>query len=376
MNRHEWLSGNIPVIPFPAKDFAFAKSKLRYSHANFARYDVLIWAKPHAATGTTTFSMEMRAVGAGKQRHWLVDYFEPLGGGLSQPANPSPNPLQASAPVPSATKAPLGVAWVLVPLSVLALVVLIPTGLAIRGWRRNRRADRDYAADSSAAPAELLDVDLEPVARELEAVLERALERAVRQQQPLCPGRFGGLQCLDRAEVSARPAFGVRPQQRRLADEQVGVAGDVAQALARTGVAGVADDGPVRRGPEPEREQVVVQDACAASPRSPPPRSSRPLRTRAGRTRARTSPAARGAGRSRRAARALRVAPRAAGGADSLAGAEGRAPDPRDEVAPVVEVPMRDRDRVHAAARSRARAASPARPGPQSRSRRPGPSSR
>jgi len=32
-----------------------------------------------------------------------------------------------------------------VPLSVLGLVVLIPTGLAIRGWRRNRRADRDYA---------------------------------------------------------------------------------------------------------------------------------------------------------------------------------------------------------------------------------------
>ena len=145
MNRHEWLSGNIPVIPFPAKDFAFAKSKLRYSHANFARYDVLIWAKPHSQTGTTTFSMEMRAVGAGKQRHWLVDYFEPLGGGLSQPANPRPNPLQASAPEPSATKAPLGVAWVLVPLSVLGLVVLIPTGLAIRGWRRNRRADRDYA---------------------------------------------------------------------------------------------------------------------------------------------------------------------------------------------------------------------------------------
>jgi hypothetical protein len=145
MNRHEWLSGNIPVIPFPAKDFAFAKSKLRYSHANFARYDVLIWAKPHATTGTTTFSMEMRAVGVGKQRHWLVDYFEPLGGGLSQPATPNPNPLQASGPEPSATKAALGIEWVLVPLSILGLVVLIPTGLAIRGWRRNRSADRDYA---------------------------------------------------------------------------------------------------------------------------------------------------------------------------------------------------------------------------------------
>ena len=146
LKRSDWLSGNIPVIPFPIKDFAFAKSKLRYSHGNFARYDVLIWAKPHASTGTTTFSMELRAVGAGKSRRWLVDYFEPIGGGLSQPTNPNPNPLQAaSGPEPSATKAQLGVAWVLVPLSVLALIVLIPIALAIRGWRRNRRADRDYS---------------------------------------------------------------------------------------------------------------------------------------------------------------------------------------------------------------------------------------
>jgi hypothetical protein len=143
MGRDEWLTGDIPVIPFPAKDFAFAKSKLRYSRGDFARYDVLIWAKPHASTGSTTFSMELRAVGAGKNRHWLVDYFEPLGGGLSAPANPPRNPLSAR-PQPSATDAPLGVGWVLAPLSIFSLIVLVPSSLAIRGWRRNRRADRDY----------------------------------------------------------------------------------------------------------------------------------------------------------------------------------------------------------------------------------------
>jgi hypothetical protein len=144
LGRDAWRKGDIPVIPFPAKDFAFAKSKLRYSYANFARYDVLIWAKPHASTATTTFSMELKAVGTGKHRHWLVDYFEPLGGGLSQPANPGQNPIAASTPVRSATKAALGIQWVFVPLSIFALVLLIPIGLAIRGWRRNRRADRDY----------------------------------------------------------------------------------------------------------------------------------------------------------------------------------------------------------------------------------------
>lgn len=143
MTREEWDTGDIPVVPFLAKDFAFAKSKLRYSHANFARYDVLIWAKPHATTSSTSFSMELRAVGAGKSRHWLVDYFQPLGGGLSMPANPPRNPLSVRSQ-PSATNAPLSAAWVFVPVSLFSLIVLVPTGLALRGWLRNRRADREY----------------------------------------------------------------------------------------------------------------------------------------------------------------------------------------------------------------------------------------
>jgi hypothetical protein len=145
MTRAEWRKGEIPVVPFLAKDFAFAKSKLRYSRGNFARYDVLIWAKPKATTGSTSFSMELHAVGAGKHRHWLVDYFEPLGGGISMPANPPRNPLSVRSH-PSATNAPLGAGWVLVPLSLFSLIVLVPSGLAIRGWLRNRRADREYAA--------------------------------------------------------------------------------------------------------------------------------------------------------------------------------------------------------------------------------------
>ncbi len=145
MTRAQWRTGEIPVVPFLASDFAFAKSKLRYSHGNFARYDVLIWAKPHATTGSTTFSMELRAVGTGKSRHWLVDYFQPLGGGLSAPANPPKNPLSVVRSQPSATEPPLGIAWVLVPVSIFSLIVLVPTGLAIRGWLRNRRADREYA---------------------------------------------------------------------------------------------------------------------------------------------------------------------------------------------------------------------------------------
>jgi hypothetical protein len=147
MTRKEWHTGDIPVAPFAAKDFAFAKSKLEYSRRNVARYNVLIWAKPKAATSSTSFSIELHAVGAGKSRRWLVDYFEPVGGGLSTPAKPSRNPLSVRSQ-PSATDPPLGIAWVLLPVSIFSLIILIPTGLAIRGWLRNRRADREYATRS------------------------------------------------------------------------------------------------------------------------------------------------------------------------------------------------------------------------------------
>ena len=52
-----------------------------------------------------------------------------------------------------------------------------------------------------------------------------------------------------------------RRAQRRLADEEVGVAGELGQAVARPGVARVGEHGPVRRRPEAERLERVVGDA-------------------------------------------------------------------------------------------------------------------
>jgi hypothetical protein len=45
----------------------------------------------------------------------------------------------------SGGKAPLGAAWLLVPISGLSLIVLVPLMLGIRGFLRNRRAERPYA---------------------------------------------------------------------------------------------------------------------------------------------------------------------------------------------------------------------------------------
>jgi hypothetical protein len=143
MTLRQWETEDIPVVPFPARDFALAKSKLIYSHGNIARYDVAILARPQGQTSSALFTIELHALRRGVARRWLVDYWEPLGGGITTPSVPRANPL-ALRNQASATAHPLGTSWVLVPLSLLSLIVLLPLGLGVRGWVRSRRIDRAY----------------------------------------------------------------------------------------------------------------------------------------------------------------------------------------------------------------------------------------
>jgi hypothetical protein len=143
MTRVQWKTEDIPIVPFPARDFVLAKSKLSYSHGNIARYDVAMLARPQGATPSGLFSIELHALGSGLDRHWLVDYWQPIGGGISTPTVPRANPLSLRNQ-PSETVQPLATSWVLVPLAVLSLIVLLPLGLGVRGWVRNRRIDRAY----------------------------------------------------------------------------------------------------------------------------------------------------------------------------------------------------------------------------------------
>jgi hypothetical protein len=145
MTRTEWKTEDNPVIPFPARDFVLAKSKLSYSHGNVARYDVAMLARPRGQTPSGIFSIELHALRRGGHREWLVDYWQPLGGGISTPPVPRANPLSLRNQ-PSATAQPLSTSWVLVPLAVLSLIVLLPVALGVRGWVRTRRINRAYGA--------------------------------------------------------------------------------------------------------------------------------------------------------------------------------------------------------------------------------------
>jgi len=82
----QWLSGNIPVQYFPAKALAGASYRVEWSHPNDVMMDVFIFAKPKMASLSQAFYIELKPVGTGANRHWLVSYVAPHGGGQDVPA--------------------------------------------------------------------------------------------------------------------------------------------------------------------------------------------------------------------------------------------------------------------------------------------------
>ena len=83
--RKEWLTGNIPVQFFPRKDFAGATYKIQWSHPNDVLLNVYVFAKPNRATLSQAFFVELKPVGTGENKRWLVSYVAPNGGAVNTP---------------------------------------------------------------------------------------------------------------------------------------------------------------------------------------------------------------------------------------------------------------------------------------------------
>jgi hypothetical protein len=74
-----WMSGNIPVVPYPADTSSPAPVKVDYSYKDKALLEVLLVAKKGSTMKPQLFLLGLHAVGKGANRHWLVDYWEPYG---------------------------------------------------------------------------------------------------------------------------------------------------------------------------------------------------------------------------------------------------------------------------------------------------------
>jgi hypothetical protein len=79
----EWLTGNIPVVPYPISSLQYAPFKLDYSTRNEALIEVAMLPKAGATIKPQIFYLQLKRIpGAGGTRHWVVDNWMPRGSAL------------------------------------------------------------------------------------------------------------------------------------------------------------------------------------------------------------------------------------------------------------------------------------------------------
>jgi hypothetical protein len=141
MSKREWVHGNIPVVPFPVA--GVAAWDVAYEYRNDVALQFSLVAKPGSQTVLgKTFTIELKRSRAAAP--WRVVSWSPTG--ISGPSN-DPKQAAALAAGPPAVKAALTMWWLALPLGMLALIVLIPTGLALRSWYLGRKFEREYLAE-------------------------------------------------------------------------------------------------------------------------------------------------------------------------------------------------------------------------------------
>jgi hypothetical protein len=148
ITRREWLSGDLPVYPYPA-DPARTEWDLDYADEEEVALNVTLVPRKGSSDAPAVFGVSLAPVGRGAHRHWLVGSWY-LRGEISQPEPVAPGPSAADKkPTPQereavrrTTESQIDPIWWLVPAGVLALIVLGPLGyfaaLRLRGALRRQ----------------------------------------------------------------------------------------------------------------------------------------------------------------------------------------------------------------------------------------------
>jgi hypothetical protein len=78
LTHAEWMTGNIPVVPYPIRLLEFAPFKIDYSYRNEALIEVALLPKASAKIKPQIFFLQLMLVaGPGGKRHWVVDNWVP-----------------------------------------------------------------------------------------------------------------------------------------------------------------------------------------------------------------------------------------------------------------------------------------------------------
>lgn len=77
LTKREWLTGNIPVVPYDVSSVERAPVRLDWSYANEAAFAVMLLPKDGSPEKPQTFFITVKKFGKGANARWMVDYFAP-----------------------------------------------------------------------------------------------------------------------------------------------------------------------------------------------------------------------------------------------------------------------------------------------------------
>ena len=142
ISRRAWAHGTTRVMSFPARGSHFAWT-VDFAVRGDAVVDLMLRPRQGAKSGPMIFSVELKKL----RGRWLVDSMLPAasfadsGRTGSMKAFGDYGPLAAKNP----DRRKVDRLLLILPGSLLILVVALPAGIVLRGWRRNRRAEQAYA---------------------------------------------------------------------------------------------------------------------------------------------------------------------------------------------------------------------------------------
>jgi hypothetical protein len=77
MTLKQWLTGNIPVVPYPDAAVNRSPVKITWSHPTEAGLEVVLQPRPGSKEKPQLFFVGVLKQGSGSQAKWVVDYWAP-----------------------------------------------------------------------------------------------------------------------------------------------------------------------------------------------------------------------------------------------------------------------------------------------------------
>jgi hypothetical protein len=145
VSRKQWSRGDTPVPSYPVYRHG---ARITDTYRDDVSVQLFLRAR-RQSVAPLGVDMELKAVGRGAKRHWLVAYYLPRET-LATAVARGPN--AAAEPKDPGLGPHLGKVWFIVPLAILALIVLVPVGIGIRDGVQARAAERRYGERRELPP--------------------------------------------------------------------------------------------------------------------------------------------------------------------------------------------------------------------------------